>query len=81
MKKKNLGTLERALRVGLGAIVAGGAALFFFTAEALIWRLAFVALFGLGVDFVVTGLRGYCPLYNLLGWSTAPSHAQLREGH
>jgi len=81
MKTKNLGTLERTLRVGLGAIAAGGAVLFFFTADALIWRLVFVALFGLGVDFVVTGLRGYCPLYNQLGWSTAPPRAQVQEGH
>ena len=36
-----------------------------------VWLLLYVALVALGVDFVVTGIRGYCPLYKWLGWSTA----------
>lgn len=75
MRKKNLGTIERMLRAGLGAILALCAVFFFFTAGTLLWQLVSVALFALGVDFVVTGIRGYCPLYNLLGWSTAAPEA------
>jgi hypothetical protein len=37
----------------------------------VVWLLLYVALVALGVDFVVTGMRGYCPLYRWLGWSTA----------
>jgi len=33
--------------------------------------LLYAALIAQGVDFVVTGVRGYCPLYKWLGWSTA----------
>jgi hypothetical protein len=43
----------------------------FLSGGGLIWLLTYAALIALGVDFVVTGIRGYCPLYNRLGWSTA----------
>jgi hypothetical protein len=32
--------------------------------------VAEVALVLLGLDFVVTGLTGYCPLYRRPGWNT-----------
>jgi hypothetical protein len=35
----------------------------------LVW-LFNIAIIALGLDFVVTGVRGYCPLYKRLGWST-----------
>ncbi len=44
--------------------------------SALVWQLLDVALIALGVDFVVTGIRGYCPLYKRLGWSTAQSQTR-----
>ena len=69
--KKNLGTVERALRIILGGAVAIAAVALFSTTSGFIWRLLYVALMALGADFVVTGIRGYCPLYNRLGWSTA----------
>lgn len=71
MKKRNVGTVERLLRIALGGAVAICAALLLLNSSSVLWRLAFIALIALGVDFVVTGIRGYCPLYNLLGWSTA----------
>lgn len=74
---KNLGTIERALRVVLGGAVAVGALVLLLGHDALVWRLLYVALIALGVDFVVTGVRGYCPLYKRLGWSTAPPDAQV----
>ncbi len=70
MKTKNVGTAERVVRVVLGASLAIWAVMLLFGAENLIWLLAYVAFIALGVDLVVTGIRGYCPLYNLLGWST-----------
>jgi hypothetical protein len=68
---KNLGTIERVLRVVLGGALAIWALTLFLSGGGLIWLLTYAALIALGVDFVVTGIRGYCPLYNRLGWSTA----------
>ncbi len=72
---KNIGTTERTLRVALGGALAIWAFILFLGDASLIWRLSYVALIALGVDFVVTGIRGYCPLYNRLGWSTAQPEA------
>ena len=55
----------------LGGILAPGALFFIFVTNVLIWRLLCSALFALGADFVMTGIRGYCPLYKSVGWSTA----------
>lgn len=68
---KNLGTLERTLRVLLGGALAVWGLWMLLAGGALVWLLLYVALIALGVDFVVTGIRGYCPLYTWLGWSTA----------
>lgn len=76
MKKKNVGTIERAVRVALGGGLTIWALVLLFGGAGLIWLLVDVALVALGVDFVVTGIRGYCPLYNLLGWSTAQPKAR-----
>lgn len=75
MKTKNVGTTERMLRVTLGAALAIWAVLLLLGGGELIWLLLYIALIALGIDFVVTGIRGYCPLYNLLGWSTAQPKA------
>lgn len=75
MKKRNVGTIERGVRVALGGALAIWAVVLLFGGGGLIWLLVYVALIALGVDFVVTGIRGYCPLYNLLGLSTAPAKA------
>jgi hypothetical protein len=72
---KNLGTVERVLRVTLGGALSIWALVQLLAGGGLIWLLLDVTLIALGVDFVVTGIRGYCPLYNRLGWSTAsPEH-------
>lgn len=68
---KNLGTVERVVRVVLGGTLAVWAWSLFQGGDGLVWRLAYGALIALGLDFVVTGIRGYCPLYQRLGWSTA----------
>ena len=68
---KNLGTAERVLRVLLGGAVAVWASWLSLGGGALTQLLLYIALLALGVDFVVTGARGYCPLYKRLGWSTA----------
>ncbi len=62
----NLGPLERVLRIVGGGLLA--------VVAAILWSLssgfaavAWIGLALLGLDFVVTGVRGYCPLYARLG--------------
>lgn len=61
--KKNVGTLDRLMRIGIGAIllslaVAGN-------------KWGFV-----GVLPLVTGLVGWCPPYQLFGFSTVRSSCE-----
>lgn len=70
-RTQNVGTLERWIRVIGGALVAVfGLFLLIPTPGSLLLGLAGVVLVLLGLDFVVTGITGYCPLYHRLGWST-----------
>lgn len=75
-REVNVGNGERIARV-----IGGGSAMFWGLLLILsgpgplfVW-LAVATLIALGVDFVVTGLTGYCPLYHRLGRST------VRHGH
>lgn len=72
---RNLGTLDRVLRVAAGAALVALGAYLFWTADALIWSLLDLATMALGTDLLVSGVRGYCPLYRKLGWSTARGSA------
>ena len=67
---KNLGTTERVLRVLLGGALAGWALTRLLAGGAIAGQILDAALLALGADFVVTGIRGYCPLYRRMGWST-----------
>ena len=61
-----LGPIERVIRVVGGGLLALFAANFWLTTGGFAaWAGFAVAL--LGLDFVVTGIRGYCPLYARLG--------------
>ena len=61
-----LGPIERAIRiVGGGLLGLLAISLWLTTAGLLAWAWFAVAL--LGLDFVVTGIRGFCPLYARLG--------------
>lgn len=76
---QNLGTVERVIRVlgGLGASIVGFLMLHPLPGTFLI-GLASVTLLLLGIDFFISGVTGYCPLYRCLGWSTAKnSHRHL----
>ena len=62
----DLGTVERVIRVVGGGLLALIALSLWLTSTGI----AAWAWFGatlLGLDFVVTGVRGYCPLYARLG--------------
>ncbi|MGV8938891.1 MAG: YgaP family membrane protein [Allorhizobium sp.] len=64
MFAKNVGTVDRVLRVVLGLVVLS---LFFLYPNAP-WR--YLAL--IGIVPLVTGLMSTCPLYSMLGMSTCP---------
>lgn len=68
----NIGMIERVLRAVLGGALAVWALLLLLDGGTPLRLFLYVALIALGLDFVVTGIRGYCPLYKRLGWSTAP---------
>ena len=71
-KVQNVGTVERWVRVlggGLAALV--GFVLLLPSPASFPMGALGVGLVLLGADFVFTGITGYCPLYNRLGWSTA----------
>jgi Protein of unknown function (DUF2892) len=71
-KVHNVGTPERWVRV-LGGILLAFIGFAYLLGGLLSLPMAAlgVALVLLGGDFVYTGITGYCPLYNKLGFSTA----------
>lgn len=70
-RQQNVGTVERWVRIIGGSLAAlAGLFLFLQIPASLLLGLAGIALALLGLDFVVTGITGYCPLYHRLGWST-----------
>ena len=74
--KRNIATWERVLRVLLGAGLVVGGVVWFGATDALAYRAFAIVGVVLGLDFIVTGAIGFCPLYHKLGWSTlAPRQA------
>jgi Protein of unknown function (DUF2892) len=64
MFNTNEGSMDRALRVIVGAVLLG---MFFMYPEAS-WRNWTL----IGIVPLLTGLAGTCPLYSVLGLSTCP---------
>ncbi len=58
---RNEGTIDRAIRVTVGALLIIGAA----TGTIGIWGY-------IGIVPVITGAIGYCPAYSLIGLNTCP---------
>jgi len=65
--KKNMGNVDRAIRIGL-AVIFGA---LYFTGT-VTGTFGYVLL-ALGAVFVLTSLVSYCPLYSLVGLSTCPT--------
>jgi len=63
----NITPVERAGRIaiGLGAVIAG--AVFLASASFVIAAVLAVLLIAAGLDLVITGALGHCPLYAKLG--------------
>ena len=65
-RRGRLGPIERMIRILAGGLLAVVGLNLWLTAGGLIaWAWFGAAL--LGFDFVVTGIRGFCPLYARLG--------------
>jgi len=61
MLKKNVGSIDRVLRIVVGlALIAG----FFVTSGPYSW------LYFIGIVPLATGLMSSCPMYSILGMST-----------
>lgn len=69
-KQTNLGTAERVARVVAGGLLAGISLILLLQGTSWWSGGLEVAAIALGLDFVYTGVKGYCPFYNKLGWST-----------
>ncbi len=80
-REKNVGPAERGLRI-LGGAAAAIIGLFLLISGpgSVILAVTAVALILLGLDFFVTGITGYCPLYHRLGWSTAGHQNRVVSG-
>lgn len=61
--KRNAGPLDRSLRIVVGFVLL--AAIVVVEGNARWLGL-------IGIVPLLTGIFGYCPLYQLLGWSTCP---------
>jgi len=64
--KKNMGTIDKVVRVTVAAIIA----ILYFT-NVLTGTLGIVLLILAGV-FVLTSLISFCPIYSIFGLSTCP---------
>lgn len=67
--KKNMGSIDRVLRITLAAVVG-----VLFATNVISGTLAIV-LGVLAVIFLATSLVSVCPLYTLVGISTCPTKA------
>ncbi len=65
MLKKNMGTIDRILRLVLGVVLLGAWYLYP-DMSGRNWLL-------IGIIPLVTALISSCPLYSIFGWSTCPS--------
>ena len=74
----NIAGWERVLRVLLGASLLLAGVVGFGGSEALAYRAIATVVALLGLDFIVTGAIGFCPLYYKLGWSTASKRSEVR---
>lgn len=67
----NIATWERVLRVILGGLVAVVGVLVARETDIFGYQVLAIAAVLIGLDFVLTGAIGYCPLYHKLGRGTA----------
>ena len=62
--KKNMGIIDRIIRIAVAAVIA----ILYFTGQ--ISGTALIILGIIALAFIVTGFIGFCPTYSLLSIST-----------
>jgi drug/metabolite transporter superfamily protein YnfA len=65
--KKNMGMLDRGIRVVIAAVFA-----LLFATDVVTGTAGYV-LMALGAVFLLTSLVSFCPLYTLVGLNTCPA--------
>lgn len=75
----NIATWERVLRVVFGGLVAAGGVLVARETGVFGYQVLAIAAALVGLDFVVTGAIGFCPLYHKLGRGTVRRRAPSQE--
>jgi hypothetical protein len=70
MMKKNMGSLDRGLRIVLAILVA----ILYFTGSISGTAALILSIFA--IIFLITSFIGFCPLYMLLGISTSKKKAE-----
>lgn len=65
MLKKNVGSMDRILRLVVGIAALAG----FFMMPGLSWGIVLLVV---GIIGVATSLMGSCPLYSIFGLNTCP---------
>ena len=63
----NLTSIERDARIVVGVLAVTGGVLLLVGAESVLARVLEVLLILVGLDLIVTGATGHCPLYQRLG--------------
>ncbi len=68
---KNLTLTERVARIAVGGLGAAGAIAWLVLVPTVLVAVGALLLVAAGIDLVVTGARGYCPLYAWLARRSA----------
>jgi hypothetical protein len=76
----NIAWWDRIFRVLFGGVVALGGLLFARGTDVFGYQALAIAAALVGLDFVITGAIGFCPLYQKLGRGTARRHGMPLEG-
>jgi hypothetical protein len=75
----NIAAWERVLRVVLGGLVAAGGVLVVRETGVFGYQALAIAAVLVGLDLIVTGVIGFCPLYHKLRWGTARRRAPSQQ--
>lgn len=71
--KRNLGVIDRILRIGISALLLYFG---FFSDYLVADRVAQLIVGGMGIAGLLVVISGYCPLYTLIGFSTATRNTE-----
>jgi hypothetical protein len=74
--RTNITTLERAGRVAIGILAGGFGAVGVAGAGSVLAIVLYLLLIAAGIDLIVTGATGHCPLYQKLGYTPSSLRSQ-----